>query len=261
MGRLTKKDKVKYLTFAIILLAIIGYVIWDISATGPLTSLFSNREQLILVVQKLGPFAPIAYMGLQILQTIIAPIPGNLVGGIGGFLFGWWGVLWTLIGSTIGATLVFWISRRYGRGLVEKIADKKALKKFDFVLNNKRASRILFLIFLIPGLPDDAVCYLAGLTDVPIKKLIVIFAIGRLPAIVGNNYIGMGLESGNYTLVAVASFLAVLLIMVIYWQQDTIMHLLKKEYKTSSERKVKKKIIQDMADDYKINNSIAKKKK
>lgn len=256
-----RKIPKSYIIVGIIILLAIGYIVWDILSSGPLTVFFRDRERIVQTVNQLGPLAPLAYIGLQILQTVVAPIPGNLVGGIGGYMFGWWGVLWTTIGATIGAAIVFWISRRYGRGIVERLVKKESLEKFDFVLNSERASWLLFLIFVIPGLPDDVVCYLAGLTKVPLKKLVLIFAIGRLPAVIGNNYIGMGIGDGNYGLVAGIAIAAVLLVGIIYWQQDAIMGLLSKDYRTKNRHEIRKKAIKDLADDSKLNNSIAKKQK
>lgn len=261
LPKLSREQKIKYGIIGAIILALICYILWDIIAKGPMTQFFSNREEMLKIVNDLGPLAPLAYIVLQITQTVVAPIPGNLVGGIGGLVFGWWGVLWTTVGATIGASLVFWISRKFGRSFVEKFVKKESLEKFDFVLNSKRASLILFAIFLIPGLPDDVVCYLAGLTKVPIKRLVLIFAVGRLPAVIGNNYIGMGLGEGNYGLVAVLSVLGVLLLAIIYWQQDAIMKLLGRQYGTRKKSKTIRKVIQDLADDNKLNNSIAKKDK
>lgn len=225
LRKLSKKTKAEIVIVSIIILAIIGYFIWDLAAHGPVSSLFDNRGEMIDFVNSLGIFGPLAYILLQILQTIVAPIPGNLVGGIGGFLFGWWGILYTTIGATIGATGVFWISRKFGRGLVEKVVAKDKLEKFDFIIGRKTAP-LLFLIFLIPGLPDDAVCYIAGLTNIPIKKLIFIFAVGRLPAVVVNNYVGAGLSEGNVNLVFIIVAATVILLGIIYWQQENITKLL-----------------------------------
>ena len=130
--RVSKKALIEIAIIVTIIIGAIGYFIWDIAAGGPLTQLFNNREELLKIVQDLGPLGPLAYIGLQILQTVIAPIPGNAVGAIGGLLFGWWGILWTTIGATIGAAFVFWISRRFGRKLVEKLVKKESLDKFDF---------------------------------------------------------------------------------------------------------------------------------
>lgn len=258
--KISTKLKVEIALVLLVFIAVCAYVAWDVLCGGPLTQLFNNREELIEIVGNLGPLGPLAYIALQILQTVVAPIPGNVVGAIGGLLFGWWGILWTTIGATIGAGLVFWVSRKFGRTLVEKIVKKESLDKFDFVIG-KRASFILFLIFLIPGLPDDIVCYIAGLTDVPIKKLLIIFALGRLPAVVGNNVIGTGLSSGDIGLVITLVVVGVIIFAILYTQQERIMHLLDRQSHLEKENKHLRHDLEDYADDGKLNNSIAKKTK
>ncbi len=258
---ISRKTKIQIFAITFIIIGLIAYIVWDIAAAGPLTRLFTDRERLIGIVQSLGPFGPLAYILLQALQGIIAPIPSNVVGIIGGFLFSWWGILWTSIGATIGATVVFWLSRRFGRSLVEKLVKKEALDKFDFIIG-KRASMIIFLVFIIPGLPDDIVCYIAGLTDVPLKKLIIIFLIGRLPAVVSNNYIGMGFSGeGNIIIVVIISVLSILVFLVLYFQQERILHLLGRQEELEKQNKKLRHDIKDLADDGKLNSSIAKKPK
>ena len=257
---ISTKLKIEIALVVLVIVVICGYIAWDIIAGGPLTQLFDNREEMIAFVGSLGPLGPLAYMGLQILQTVVAPIPGNVVGAIGGLLFGWWGILWTTIGATIGAALVFWVSRRFGRTLVEKVVKKESLDKFDFIIG-KRASFVLLLIFLIPGLPDDIVCYIAGLTDVPIKKLILIFVVGRIPAVVGNNMIGTGLGDGNIGLVVGLIIFGTVICAILYKQQENIMHLISRQATLEKENKKLKRDVEDYADDGKLNNSIAKKSK
>lgn len=224
--RLSKKTKLQIAAVAAVVLAAIAYTIWDILAGGPLTSLFSNRELIIERVQSWGIFGPLLYMLLQLVQTVVAPIPAQLVGTIGGYLFGWWGILWTTLGSAIGYFIVFKLSRRFGRPLVEKIFKKSALDKFDFIMNG-RATFVLFAIFLIPGLPDDMVCYLAGLTDLPIRKLMVLVLVGRLPAVVVTNMFGAGLGENNMVPVVTAVIIAIVAVVVVYYKRDAIMTFLR----------------------------------
>jgi len=225
--RLSKKVKRELILAGLAFIVITGLIIWDVSSNGPLTALFSDRERLERAVNDMGIYGPSVYIFFQILQTIIAPIPGNIVSVIGGYIFGWWGILWTLIGSGIGFFIVFWISRRFGRPLVEKVVKKSALDKFDFIFS-KRGSMVLFLIFLFPGFPDDIVCYIAGLTEIPIKKLMLLVIIGRFPSIVANNYIGSGLGDGNYMLVGAIVAIAAVLLMIAYWQQERLTKFMNK---------------------------------
>lgn len=207
--------------------AFIGYLAWDIAFQGPLVQLWTSKDLLLERVRSCGPLAPLAYILLQIIQTVVAPIPGQVVGSIGGLLFGWWGILWTLIGSAIGYLIVLLLSKRFGRPLLEKIFKKSAIAKFDFILSSRSSALILFAIFLLPGFPDDIVCYIAGLTNLSIKKLMAIILLGRFPTIVLTNYLGSGLNT-NPGLVVACAVIGVLILGVAIWQRERIMKFFSK---------------------------------
>lgn len=236
--RLSRQTKIKVAIVALAATALVVYLVLDIIFHGPLMSLLSNRDQLVEAVQSSGPFAPLLYIILQITQTVVAPIPGQIVGSVGGFLFGPWGILWTTIGSLIGCWIVFLLARRFGRPLLERIFKKSVIAKFDFILEAKSASLILFAIFLLPGFPDDVVCYLAGLTKLSIKRLMILVTLGRLPTIILTNYIGAGIGE-NFTMVAIAALLGVIILGIGIWQRERVMGLLKKQAGASNQPKDK----------------------
>ena len=225
--RISRRTLIKLLLATLIIVALLGYLAWDIIATGPLMTLLTSRDQLVEAVNSWGPFAPLLYILLQVLQTVVAPIPGQIVGSIGGFLFGPWGILWTTIGTVIGCWIVFKIARRFGRPLLEKLFKKSAIDKFDFIINAKSASLILFAIFLLPGFPDDIICYIAGLTNLSIKRLMAIVALGRFPVIVLTNYIGAEVGT-NFVMVVLVALLAVVILGIGVWQRERIMTFLKR---------------------------------
>lgn len=225
--KVSKKTIFKFIIFGVIIVALLGYLAWDIIADGPLTQLLSNRDRLVEIMNSLGIWAPLFYILLQVVQIVVAPIPGQIVGGVGGFLFGYWGILWTTIGSTIGFWLVFVIARKFGRPLLEKIFKKSAVDKFDFIINAKGAALIIFAIFLLPGFPDDIVCYIAGLTKLSLKKLMVIAILGRFPTIVVINFIGAGLGENNIGMVAAASVIGVIILGIFTWKREAIIKLMK----------------------------------
>lgn len=227
---LSFQTKLKITLIAFATVAVILYLAWDVMFDGPIMQLLSNREQMVAAVDSLGVFGPLLYIILQIIQTVVAPIPGQVVGSIGGFLFGPWGILWTTIGSSIGAYIVFKISKRFGRPLLEKIFKKSIIQKFEFILDAKGASFVLFAIFLLPGLPDDLVCYLAGLTNVPIRRLMVLLILGHLPSIVVTNFFGDG-ASENLPMVIALGILTVIVLGIAVWQRERIIKLLKEAAK------------------------------
>lgn len=225
--RIDRRTKIKLFLIGVIVAWLAIFFILDLAFHGPISTLLSNRDELVKTVESFGAFAPILYIILQIVQTVVAPIPGQAVGSIGGFLFGSWGILWTLIGSIIGCYIVFRLARHYGRPLIEKIFKKSTIEKFDFILDSKGTSLILFAIFLLPGFPDDLVCYMGGLTKLPIRRLMVLITLGRFPTIVLTNFLGSGL-SDNLPLVAVAAIFSVVILGLVVWQRERIMKYLKR---------------------------------
>lgn len=83
--RIARKTKIKVAVVAVLIAALALYLILDVALHGPLISLLSNRDKLVASVQSFGPFAPLLYILLQITQTVVAPIPGQIVGSVGGF--------------------------------------------------------------------------------------------------------------------------------------------------------------------------------
>ncbi len=237
------RTKIKVAVIAVIAVGVILYLGWDLIFDGPIVQLLSNRDKMVNAVNSLGIFGPLLYIALQVLQTVVAPIPGQIVGSVGGFLFGPWGIVWTTIGSSIGAYIVFKLSRKFGRPLMEKLFKKSVISKFEFILDAKSAPFILFAIFLLPGLPDDLVCYLAGLTNVPIKKLMVLLVLGHLPSIIVTNFFGDG-ASENLPLVVAIGILTLIVLGIGVWQRERIINFLKKTANGTKEplKKVTQKI-------------------
>ena len=230
-----KSTWVKIILIALGVLLLCGYIFWDLATNGPIFSRFGNSEWVQAKLESLGAAAPILFVLLTIIQTIIAPIPGQVVGGIGGLLFGWWGILWSLIGGTIGYLINILLARKFGRPLLEKIFKKEAIDKFDFALGDNSAI-ILFLIFLLPGLPDDMVGYMAGLTNIPLGKLMTLVTLGRLPSVIVMNYVGMGVSESNLTPVIIVCGVVVTLLAIIAWKREKLIEFLKKHSKKNGDK-------------------------
>lgn len=239
--RIPQKTVVKIILASIFFIAVVTYLIWDAVSRGPITRFLTDADQLAATVQSAGIFGPILYILLQILQTVVAPIPGQVVGSIGGLLFGPWGILWTTIGTLIGCYIVFRLARRFGRTLVQKLFKKSAIDKFDFIISSKYAAVILFLIFLLPGFPDDIICYIAGLTSIPIRNLMFILILGRIPLIIFTNFFGMGIGHADLRVIAVLAILGVIIFGISVWQRDRITNFLKKLSKKEPAKKKKDK--------------------
>lgn len=163
----------------LILILIVGGLSLILYKTG-VFHFFLNKEKLLHFLDLLGPFAIVGFIFLQVAQVVVAPIPGEVTGLLGGFLYGpFWGVVISTIGLTIGSYAAFALSRVFGRPFVEKFVDRSIIGRFDYLLHHKGAF-LVFLLFLIPGFPKDYLCYILGLGHLSTMEFIIIGGAGRL---------------------------------------------------------------------------------
>lgn len=164
----------------------------------PLNLSESRRRHLAGFLNSLGPWSAAVFTLLQALQVVISPIPGELTGAIGGYVYGaWYGFLFSSIGLTLGSWIAFELASLFGRPLVERFVAKKILEKFHFLTSNA-AAVVSFLLFCIPGFPKDCLCYVLGLTGMNLGTFLVVSMIGRMPGTYLLTVQGANLGSGQY---------------------------------------------------------------
>ena len=175
----------------IILLALliaVGGALWHWRET--LRALFSSQERIQQWVASLGPWGPLASIGLNTAQVLLAPIPGHFVGWMNGYLYGvWLGTFYSMTGLLFGTTLAMALARRFGRPLVERLVSPKTLARWDRA-THRQGPAFFFLIYLIPGLPDDVICFVIGLSPLALPRMIVLAMLGRLPGVFVSCWVG-----------------------------------------------------------------------
>ncbi len=149
---------------------------------------------------------------LQILQVVVAIIPGEALEIGAGAAFGWFGgFLLAQLGVMLGTVLIFAVSRRLGKSFVESITDGKKLVRFEKLDKSRHRDRIIFLVFLIPGLPKDILTYAAAFFDIRLVRFLTITLTARIPSIISSTLAADFLISKNY-LTAIIIFVATALI-------------------------------------------------
>ncbi len=179
-------------TWKILGLILVAALLVVVGASGwtPLRELLSSPERLRAIVISWGWWGPLALIGLQVAQVVIAPLPGQVLGLVGGYVYGpWLGTLINMAGTLLGSGLAMWLARRFGRPLVQRFVSSQWLDRLDG-LAVQRGAAVFFLIFLLPFLPDDAACFGAGLSPLPLKELLLLAAVGRLPGVFIPNWLG-----------------------------------------------------------------------
>ncbi len=159
---------------------------------------FSSKERLNNFIASFGFYAPVVFISLQILQVVVAPIPGELTGFIGGYLFGiGFGLAYSTIGLTLGSLFAFLLSRRLGMPFVCRFVGQETMRKFDHLMERQGAF-FSFLFFLIPGLPKDCFCYLLGLSPMRLFTFFVVSTAGRIVGTLLLTMEGQAVRSENY---------------------------------------------------------------
>lgn len=170
----------------------------------PIVKLADDPAAFRTWVESYGIWSRVLFVGMVVLQVIVAFIPGEPIELAAGYAFGFFeGTLLTLAGFLIGSALIFLLVRKFGRKLVEVFFPSKQIDDFKFLRNPQKTKVIAFILMLIPGTPKDFISYFAGLTHLSLAQWLVIVAIGRLPSLITSTATGAAAGNENYVLTAV----------------------------------------------------------
>lgn len=195
--------------FFLLLIVLIGVPLYVFYNQRDLLQTFDNLESVNAFLLNYKSASAFVYIGAQIIQIAIFIIPGQAIQLAGGYLFGFWlGFALTLAGIFIGTILTFYLARLLGKDAVHLMIGEEKTKHYIERLNSKKALLVIFIIFLIPGIPKDAVTYVAGVSDIEMRPFVIISMLGRLPAMIGGVMIGSMLFTGSYIGVILLSAIA-----------------------------------------------------
>lgn len=141
-----------------------------------------SQDKMVLVnyIKKFGILAPICFIIFQIIQVIIPIIPGAVCCLAGVLAFGPIpGFIYNYIGVLIGSTTTYYISHKYGLKLINKLFKKETIDKYLNYIKENTFLKIFCIGILLPGFPDDLLCYIAGISNVKLKKFLTILLIGK----------------------------------------------------------------------------------
>lgn len=169
-----------------VLLLFLGMWGWRAGWFELFTDLTSLREWIL----GLGGWAPAGIVALNFLQALFSPIPGHVLNMLSGYLFGpWVGTLLTLAGLLMGNAVGLLLARWLGRPFLRWALGEARLRQLDGY-SQRWGSLTLFLLFLIPFVPDDSICLMAGLIPLPLPWILLLALVGRAPGLFIANALG-----------------------------------------------------------------------
>lgn len=148
-------------------------------------------------IQSFGTFGFLVAIAIQVLQVVIAIIPGEVIEIGIGYAYGWLGgMVISLIGVAIGSSLIFKLVKKFGIRFVELFVHADKINELRFFNSEKKLRRTTFLLYFIPGTPKDLLTYFIGLTRMTLSEFLSLTLIARLPSlvtsIIGGSFVGDG---------------------------------------------------------------------
>jgi uncharacterized membrane protein YdjX (TVP38/TMEM64 family) len=183
----------------------------------PVSRIGLNPIMLRNWMERLGPLAPLVFFSLNVIQIVVAPIPGYPVQVLGGLLFGLIpGSIYTVGGMTAGGTLAAWLGRRLGRPWLEKRLGADALAGWSDLMHID-SFWTWWIILVIPV--GDIPYFLAGLSRIRLSTFALVILTSRGPFTVF--IVWMGDRVLNFPLTWIALMMAgVVLIVIIGFSQS-----------------------------------------
>jgi len=115
---------------------------------------------------------------------------------VGGFVFGFWrGLALNVAGNAIGSLTAMLLTRFFGEQVMRPFVPRRIQERFDAAMHRGGLGNF-FMLFLLPGMPKDSICFMAGLTRFPVWKLLLVNTLGRLPGLMVLTFTGAAID-GN----------------------------------------------------------------
>ncbi len=229
----SSRTKWKWVLFLCILAGFVLFLVYQYNSqlwtqVVKLYDSLHNRHELKRFILSFGAYSPLAYILLQIIQVIVAPIPGGAIEFLGGYLFGVKaGFVYSMIGLMFGSWAAFSLARIFEKIAVEKFVSERTRKKFDYLVEHEGVI-LSFILFLLPGFPKDALCYILGLTPMHLGIFLIISTIGRIPGTLIATLQGAKAFEHQYYTCGILLGGSALVILAFYIYHEEIHHLVKK---------------------------------
>lgn len=200
--KLTKAKKVLIIINSIDLLFIIGLIVFLCIYFKDDIKLLADDEGKEVFMQKIedaGVFGVLILLVTQILQVVVAFIPGEVVEFVAGAMYGaFFGMLICLLGLILATFIIYGLVKWLGKPFFDLNVNQKQSSKLQFLHDPDRSLLILFFIFLIPGIPKDIFIYFIPFTKIKLSKFILVSSIARIPSILSSTFVGAAVFDENY---------------------------------------------------------------
>ncbi len=231
LATMPKKKKTFLLVAAIVaFVAFCALVIW---LCMPLIDMLGDAEKQQAFqdwVESLGVWGVLVMLFIQVLQIVVAVIPGEVIQVMAGVMYGTLGGLaLCLVGCVIASAAVFLLIRKCGRDFVIRFFGEDMLDRYSFLQDSSKLETLVFILFLIPGLPKDALTYIVPLSRINLATFLTLSTVGRIPGMVASTLIGSSISSANWPLIFVVFAVCLVFGLLGIWKKDAMVSWAKRK--------------------------------
>lgn len=195
-----KENKKEFVKFIFLGVFFVGIALLTIKLWPWIISLKdeAGRDALKEFIISKGSLGVLIFLGIQVLQVVVAIIPGEPIEVIAGLIYGTWGgYLICTVGVLIGTMAVYYTVKLLGMSFINLLLDEKKLQKYKFLHDAKKLETITFILFFIPGTPKDFLTYFMPLTKIKPWVFFTITIIARIPSIISSSFAGASIGEGK----------------------------------------------------------------
>ncbi len=150
-------------------------------------------------IQSYGNWGILVAFGIQVLQVIVSPIPGEVIETGMGLCFGWFlGLVICLAGCALGSVVILLFVKKLGYKVVELFVSTERINDLRFIDTDKKLEITCFLLYFIPGTPKDPLVFFFGLTRLSIPDFLILSSIARIPSILTSTIGGHWIANGRF---------------------------------------------------------------
>ena len=144
-----------------------------------------NLKFLSDMIQEHFILAALIYIGLTIVACVVLALPGVTFAILAGVIFGpWWGTLFCLIATTLGAIIAFIVGRFFLQDSIKPMVAKNALlKKILFDEAGRSDIVLLAITRLVPLFPYNIQNFAYGITDISLAHYSLYTFIFMIPGV------------------------------------------------------------------------------
>ena len=185
-------------TFYLIVLFVVLYFVFSIVDIRDLTSyefIRTNKDVILDYKSKNFLFLTLAFFIFSVIWVLLLGFAGPIL-LFAGFVFGkWWGIVISLLATTLGATLLYLLAKVFFTELIKEKLEKKFLNFKDFFKKNELFYFTLFRFVGGGGMPYGIQNVLPVLFNISTKNYFLGTLIGGGPPMFISVALGAGIEN------------------------------------------------------------------